>query len=160
MKKVNGFTIMEVTITMLVAGLLIGMAYAMYSVIYKSYGSFNRRNTEVTILTTLDGVLERDFDRADSVRKDTDGISLDSRGRHIAYKFEPNYIIRADGKADTFQLKAETITASFEQKPAAGLNKIDELAFTIIYQNAKIPFHFYKSYSSVDLFKQTNHAVN
>ncbi|MDB5122339.1 MAG: hypothetical protein JWP94_468 [Mucilaginibacter sp.] len=166
MKKIKGYTIMEVTVTMLVAGILIGITYTMYSLIYKSYGAFDRKNQDMVVLASLDGVLARDFNRAEFVLKDTDGLSLRYNGHRIRYQFEPDYVTRTDTRTDTFKVKAEEVTTSFDGKPAnqgfpaAEQNKVDELALSILYGKERIPFHYFKSYSSANLFQPDSHADN
>jgi hypothetical protein len=39
-------------------------------------------------------------------------------------------------------------------------NRIDEFAFTLIFQNEKIPYHYHKLYSSVNLIQRNPNAVN
>ena len=165
-QKVKAFTILEVTITMLITALLIGITYTSYSIIVKSYRSFTVKNEEMTVLVTLDHLLKRDFDQAEMIFKDQDGIALTSNDKTIKYEFKPDYIVRNAARIDTFKVQTQDVSTAFENVPINEVqeteepNRIDELAFTLIFQNEKIPYHFYKLYSSVNLIQRNPNAVN
>ncbi|HEY2582443.1 MAG TPA: hypothetical protein VGI43_11590 [Mucilaginibacter sp.] len=164
--RVKAFTILEVTITMLIAGLLIGITYMSYSIIVKSYHSFTLKNDEMTILVSLDHLLKRDFERAEIIVKDQDGIVLTSNDKVIKYKFKADYIIRSGAKIDTFKVQTQNVSTTFENVEISEVqetgeqNRIDELGFTILFQDQKIPYHYHKLYSSVNLIQRNPNAVN
>src|SRR5277367_5385071 len=107
-QRVKAFTILEVTIAMLIAGVLIAITYTSYSVIVKSYGSFSHKNQDMAELVRLDEWLKKDFAHAEVIQKDTTGIVLNSADRHIKYQFYPDFIVRIAVRADTFKVKPET----------------------------------------------------
>jgi len=164
--KVKAFTILEVTITMLIAGLLIGITYTTYSIIIKSYHSFTTKNDDMTVLVSLDHLLKRDFDQADTILKDSDGVVLKSENKVIAYAFKPGFIVRNAARIDTFKVQTQEVNTAFENTPinelqaTAEQNRIDQLDFTLIYQNEKIPYHYPKIYSSENLIQRNPNAVN
>ena len=45
--RIKAFTIMEVTVTMLIAAILIGITYTTYSIVLKSYNSFTTKNADM-----------------------------------------------------------------------------------------------------------------
>jgi Tfp pilus assembly protein PilE len=165
-KKVSAFTILEVTIAMLIAALLIGITYTAYSIIVKSYSSFNRKNQDMAVLVRLDEWLKKDFDHADTVLKDTAGIMLCSADRRVKYQFDPDFIVRTEIRADTFKIKTENIITSFEGQPvtefAAGeeQNRLDDLSLVILFRDEKIPYHYHKQYSSANLINRNPNAVH
>ncbi len=165
-QRVKAFTILEVTITMLIAAVLIGITYTTYSIVFRSYSSFNHQNQEMAMLVRLDQWLKKDFARADSIQKDTAGIILNGAGRHIKYTFDPDFIIRTETKSDTFQLKTETVTASFENLPVTEVstdqehNRLDDLVLDIVFRDEKIPYHYHKLYSSANLINRNPDALN
>jgi Tfp pilus assembly protein PilE len=165
-QKVKAFTILEVTITMLITALLIGITYTSYSIIVKSYQSFDKKNNEMAVLATLDHLLKRDFDQAESIFKDQEGIALISINKTIKYQFKLDYILRIGARTDTFKVQTQDVNTAFENvsinevQETEEQNRIDELAFTLIYQNEKIPYHYVKLYSSVNLIFRNPDAVN
>jgi hypothetical protein len=165
-QRVHAFTILEVTITMLVAALLIGITYSAYSIIIKSYGAFNHKNQDMAVLVRLDEWLKKDIARADIVLKDTAGIAINSRGRPVRYRFDPEFIIRTEIKPDTFMIRTDSLVTSFEGLPVNAYgptdeqNRLDELDLVILFQGEKIPYHYHKEYSSVNLINRNPNAVN
>jgi Tfp pilus assembly protein PilE len=165
-QKIKAFTILEVTITMLITALLIAITYTSYSIIVKSYRSFTLKNEAMGVLTSLDHVLKRDFDRADMILKTSDGIILQTDQKIVKYVFNADFVIRESVKMDTFKVQPQEVQTSFESVPiteardTAEQNRIDELTFTLPYQNEKIPYHYYKTYSSVNLIQRNQNAVN
>jgi Tfp pilus assembly protein PilE len=165
-QKVKAFTIMEVTITMLITGLIIGITYTSYSIVIKSYHSFTTKNDSMAVLVSLDHVLKRDFDRADSILKDSAGITVKKNDMSIKYVFMPDFIVRNSLKTDTFKVQTQEVMTSFDNIPiiemqaTAEQNRIDGLDFTLVFQNEKIPYHYRKLYSSENLIQRNPNAVN
>jgi prepilin-type N-terminal cleavage/methylation domain-containing protein len=164
--RLKAFTILEVTITMLIAGVLIGITYTSYSIVFKSYHSFSVKNEDMTVLITLDHLLKRDFEKADTILKDTGGIILTKDNRLIKYEFMPDFVVRIAARTDTFKVQTQELNTTFENVPIVELqataeeNRIDGLDFIVIFQNEKIPFHYRKLYSSENLIQRNPNAVN
>jgi hypothetical protein len=157
---------MEVTITMLLAAILIGITYTTYTIISKSYLSFTRKNDDMAVVLLVDKLLKKDFSHAEIVLKDSSGVSFKGANRIIKYKFSPDYIVRISGRLDTFKVQTEVIKTAFEQQPAAEFSvideesRIDDLELTILLQNEKIPYHYHKQYSSFNLIQRNPDALN
>src|ERR1700744_656096 len=111
--RVKAFTIMEVTITMLIAAILMGITYTTYIMVSKSYLSFNTKNTEMAEVELLDKLLKRDFDRADVIQKTTNGMVIINTGQTIQYVFNPDFITRTSGIADTFKVRTDSLNTLF-----------------------------------------------
>lgn len=165
-KKVPGFTIIEVTIAMLLSAIVIGLTYTVFSLVTRSYQRYQTRHREMATVISLDGLLRRDFDRAELVLKDTDGIALTSKTNLIKYRFYPDYILRKGIATDTFRLKADSVAMTFEGKAiddsgtGAEENRIDELDMQLTLQKEKIPYYYHKIYSSANLIKRKTNAGN
>lgn len=164
--KLNAFTIMEVTIAMMVSAILILIVYTAFSVVSSSYHSFLFKNEESAGLVQLDRLLQRDFRRADMIIKNDSGILLKNNKSSVSYILNNNYIVRVSGITDTFKVKTESTHMTFEQQPVSMVtqdpvsNRIDELELDLLSHNEKITFHYFKLYSSADLFKQNANADN
>jgi hypothetical protein len=165
-RRVKAYTIMEVTVTMLIAGMLISITYTIYSIVSKSYLSFAKKNVDMAVVVTLDKLLRKDFAHADIILKDNDGISVNSTAHFIKYHFDPNFITRTDIRTDTFKVKNEMVITSFEAQPVNEVNeteeqnRLDDLEFILLFQNEKIPYHYHKQYSSVNLIQRNPDAIN
>jgi Tfp pilus assembly protein PilE len=157
---------MEVTITMMVAAILIGITYTSYSIIVKSYTSFTNKNNDMGELVTLDHLVNRDFDQAKIIKKDSVGFSFVKDSALVRYEFSADYIIRKAARIDTFKIKNRDVNASFENAPItelhdeANLNIIDALDFVLMYQKDTIGHHYHKTYSSENLIEKNPNAIN
>jgi prepilin-type N-terminal cleavage/methylation domain-containing protein len=164
--RVKAFTIMEVTVVMMIAAILMGITYTAYTIVSKSYLSFNTKNTEMAEVEVLDKLLKRDFDQAGVIQKTTSSILITNTGQTIQYLFTPDFIIRTAGITDTFKVKTDSLITSFEGQPVeeAGpseeQNRLDELSFTLVYQNENIPCHYHKQYSSANLIQRNPDAIH
>jgi len=165
-KKVPGFTIMEVTIAMLLSAIVIGLTYTVLSLVTRSYQSYQTRHREMATVLSLDGLLRRDFDRAELILKDTDGIVLTNKNILIKYRFYPDYVLRKSIAIDTFRLKTDSIAMTFEGKAIADSgtgaedHQLDELNLQVTLQKQKIPYYYNKIYSSANLINRTTNAGN
>jgi len=166
MKKVAAFTIIEVTIAMLISALVIGMTYSIYLIVSKSYQSFNLKNDTMAVVLRLDEWLHKDFDRSEAVWKDTSGIAMQYPGNTVRYKFDTAYVVRIGVRTDTFKVKTDTVNTLFEGKAisefksAGDQNRIDQLDLSLILQNQKITYHYHKVYSSANLINRNPDALN
>lgn len=164
--KLNAFTILEVTVTMLVSGILIGMTYTIYVIVSRSFTSFRQKNDKISVVVNLDHVLARDFDLADTILKDTDGILVKKPAGNIKYAFYPDFITRESVKTDTFKVQCTAVTTSFEDIPLNDLqtdnekNRIDGLDFVLLFDGKQIPCAYRKIYSSADLINRMPDATN
>lgn len=165
--RLKAFTIMEMTVTMLIAAILMGITYTAFIIINKSYSSFNIKNKDMAELEQLDELLRKDFDRAEIIQKDQNGISFKKADLTlIKYEFNPDYIVRTSGRVDTFKFKTEELSTSFEgqamneTRESEEENRLDELDISLLFQNEKIPYHYYKQYSSVNLIQRNPNAIH
>jgi hypothetical protein len=162
--KLNAFTIMEITITMLLAGLVISITYTAYTIISGSYLGFTNKNREIAEVIQLDRLLKKDFYRASSISGNNQKILFRTDSADIRYEFAPDRVTRTQGITDTFKIQTETMSVTFENQPLhdslttdrPGL--LDDMEWKIILQNEKIPYHYHKQYSSVNLFQENPDA--
>lgn len=164
--QIPAYTIMEVTITMLVSAILIAITYTSYSIITQSYSSFTDKNNDLAKLITLDHLLKRDFEQANTLFKDSTGITLKRETNTIRYEFSPEFIIRKATRTDTFKVQNEGVNLSFENLPLTELqaeptqNIIDGLDLIILYEKKKITYHYNKTYSSENLIERNPNAFH
>lgn len=164
--KVKAFTIMEITVAMLLAAIVIGITYTAYSIISQSYIAYHNKNEDMAGLVRLDELLKKDFSHADTISKVDNGIlcKIDTIG--ITYEFQPEYTVRHSTIIDTFKLKTADVNTLFENQPITEINNIpeqnrlDELDITVLFHNEKIPYYYHKQYSSASLAERNPNAVN
>jgi hypothetical protein len=165
-KRIQAFTIMEVTIAMLLSVIVIGITYTVFSIVTLSHHKYSLKHEEMAKVLQLDELLHKDFDRAEIVLKDTDGIAIKNKNRLTRYRFYGDYILRVGSTTDTFKVKSDSVITSFENQvinsPGISVeqNRLDELDIQLTLQNEKIPYYYRKIYSSVNLINRTKNAVN
>jgi len=165
-KRIRAFTIIEVTIAMLISAMVIGITYSIFLIVSRSYQSFNTKNDTMAVVLKLDELLRKDFDRSLAVWKDTSGIEIQYPGNRVRYKFDTAYVVRIGVRTDTFKVKTDTVNISFENQPIDELkiikeqNRIDQLDVSLLFQKGKITYHYHKVYSSANLIHRTPNALN
>jgi Tfp pilus assembly protein PilE len=157
--KVPAFTIMELTIAMLISAIVIGMMYTAYTIVSHSYLSFADRNGGTSTLTVLDQRLNRDISKAEIISRDSNTVTLTSSKDTVSYHFLTNGIVRQKMLADTFKVNIVSFNTSFESDPVEGDQlpgqgkRIDDIRLVLLLDSQKIPYHYHKTYSSVNLFQ-------
>jgi Tfp pilus assembly protein PilE len=165
-KRVKAFTIMEITVVMLISAIVIGIAYTAFNIVGQSYRSFQHKNEDIAVLVRLDELLRKDFSRANTVSKTTSGIFIKTATDSVTYAFEPDFTVRTGILTDTFKLTVQEVVTSFEASPITAINpvteqdRVDELDFSILFENEKIPYHYNKQYSSANLIERNPDAIN
>jgi len=160
--RIPAFTIMELTIAMLISAIVIGLMYLAYAIISHSYLSFVDRNNNTSTITSLDRRLNRDIDKAEMIYRDSNTVTMRSNIDTVIYRFRADRVIRQKLIVDTFKVNTEGFVTSFESVPVDGNTpgdeekKIDDLQIVLLAEGQKIPYHYHKSYSSVNLFQPLN----
>jgi Tfp pilus assembly protein PilE len=171
MKKIKhrlpAFTIMELTVAMLISAIVIAITYTAFSMVSGSYVSYTAKHNEMAVLIRLDELLKKDFIKADDIYQEQDGVRFLLKQQPISYRFEPGEVIRISTVTDTFKVATDALILSFERQPLSSetstdqeLNRVDELAFSIVYQKEKFPYHYLKQYSSKNLINRNPNAIH
>jgi len=162
--KIPAFTIMELTIAMLISALVIGMMYSAFIIVGHSYQAFVDRNGSTATLSLLDQRLNRDISKAETMTRDSNTITLQSPHDTVSYRFLGDRIIRQKILADTFKVNTESFRTSFESVPVESSplqgqgKRIDDLQLVLVLDSLQIPYHYHKFYSSVNLFQPLDDA--
>ncbi len=157
---------MEISIVMLISAIVIGIAYTAFNIINQSYRSFQHKNENIAVLIRLDELLKKDFSRANTISKTTNGIFVKTGPDSVIYEFERDFTVRTSTIIDTFKLNVQDVVTTFETSPITAIspvteqNRIDELNFSILFENEKIPYYYHKQYSSANLIERNPNAIN
>jgi len=153
--KVPAFTLMEVTIAMLIAGIAIAITFTTYRVVSGSYAGFTRKQNELAGFVTLDKLLKQDFMAAIKVLKTAEGLTMQMEGGLINYRVEPSFILRDQFslRTDTFKLLINEPGFSFENEAVEEGQVIDQFGFETSVQGQLITNHYQKLYSAQELFE-------
>jgi prepilin-type N-terminal cleavage/methylation domain-containing protein len=157
--RVKAFTIIEMTVAMLISAMVIAFTYTAYSILSKSYSVFINKNRDMETVIQLDRLLRKDFSKAGAIYKTENGLTLKDSSNMVSYEINENGVIRKGIVTDTFKVQISQPLATFESRPIAtsvdhsGANLIDDFSFTLLFRNEKIPYHYHKSYSSENLIQ-------
>jgi hypothetical protein len=154
--KLNAYTLMEVTLAMLLSAICITVCYTAYGLIGNYYKTFGRKNESTDIVLSLRHVLDRDFLNGKYIVRGAEGIEIISDSTKISYKFSGGYITREINTPhiDTFKVTPSHFVSFFEGREAMPADTLDEIRFTVRLDSAvTVPLGFHKKYSAHDLFR-------
>jgi len=165
--KLKAYTILEITIAMIVSAIVISITYTVFGIVSNAYNQYRQDQQGVLELTQLDGLLMKDFAMAQHIVKEPDSLVFAGQDRRAVYAFSPTFIIRTSGITDTFKVSTQNIHFSFRgspigkaDEPQSGNALIDGLSFDLVYKNRTIPYIYHKQYSSEDLLTDTANAIH
>lgn len=153
-KKIPAFTLMEVTISMLVAGIAIAITFTAYRLVSRAYLDFSLKQQRISDLSTADKLLKQDFIQGKKILKAPEGISIVTMEGTIAYSFYPDYFLRRQYalRTDTFKIKTAGLSYLFEGEQVAEDERMDEFSLQEEIEGSLIDLRYYKLYSAQDLF--------
>jgi prepilin-type N-terminal cleavage/methylation domain-containing protein len=154
-KKVASFTLIEVTIAMLIASVLISITYTAYTIVAKLYSDFTAKQEKASNVTLLNKLVNMDFLSGEKIIRTPDGFQVNSQVGKIHYIVTKDFIVR-----DQFSLRTDTFSISipekvyyFQKQQVESGGIIDEVHLSIFLSGYVIPLNYYKQYSSQNLFE-------
>jgi len=151
--KIPAFTLMEVTVSMLIAAIAIAITYTAAHIVSVTYGDYQKKQDHVATFSQLDKLLKQDFSRPGKIVKSADGLQVETPGGLIRYEFADGYIVREQFAlgTDTFKLDPKAVICSFEKQAVAEGQNIDQLELQATLEKEEIPLIYQKTYSAQDL---------
>lgn len=155
MKKVKGFTLMELLVGMVISALVISFGYQAFHLIGKQFSSYRSAKKELNERELFQSVFSRDLASSYTARKIQNQIDLALDSSRIEYKFEDEFILRNTNLSkDTFYLPVREMSTG-----AADFDLTDTLIRMIklrLLVNQEEQFlEFRKEYDSKTLIKAT-----
>ena len=154
-QKIPAFTLMEVTITMLIAAVAISITYTAYRIISGTYLNYSKKQDRIAAFTLADRLLKKDFLSADHILKTTEGLNFQSSGGIISYLFRDSCLMRSQHalQTDTFKIPVTAASFTFEHAAAADDTMVDQLEYETQLEGQPTILTYRKLYSSQNLFK-------
>lgn len=152
--KFKAFTLFELVLGMLLAAIVIGMAYYASSIFIRLFDGYSKANVLQSELLLFKKVVSRDVERAAEVRLLDNELLLkdEAGGLMLSYELGTDWVVRRGMLADTFKLDSLLLKGTFEGQVAeSGLT--DVLVFSFLYEKEPGLFQVSKHYSAADLFK-------
>jgi len=154
--KINAYTLMEVTIAMLLSAIVLSICFAAFTIIGGYFSSFHKQAESKDFALSLLHGLERDLLKSRIVLKEGDGITMMEDSIQKRYLFKDSSIIRVveNLKADTFYYKIRAVNLLFENTEVVPSDTIDNISFDLFLGKSDIiHYEFTKHYSAFDLYK-------
>ncbi|MCW8311106.1 type II secretion system GspH family protein [Sphingobacterium sp. InxBP1] len=154
-RKLKAFTLLELTIAMLISAISIGMAFYMFQYFQQLFLAQQKQRQERFSYSLLKHLLQQDIDRAVWLKSDVNGLICVSGKGRISYEFDAQYIVRHqyDSHQDTFQIATIDFdtTARLENLPMDDLT--DHLSLRIKFEDNEHRFEYNKTYSAQQLIQ-------
>lgn len=154
--KLSAYTLMEITVAMLLSAIVISVCYTAYGLIDNYYQTFRLKNESHDQVLALRHVLIKDFASHSIIIAGDNGIELIGDSIRVGYVFEEGQVIKEikNVHTDTFRLSPSSLILKFDGKEIKAGDTINELDFFVqIDKGVEIPMNFRRVYSAVQLFK-------
>lgn len=153
--KLPAFTIMEVTIAMLIAGIAIAITFTAYRIVTRVYIDFSKKQNNLATFIGLDKLLKQDFVAAKNIVRSSEGLVLQLDGGVVTYQINEQYLVRDQFslRTDTFKINVNHLNYLFEQAPVEAHGVIDQVNFDVAVEGEQIPVQYQKIYSAQTLFR-------
>ena len=164
--RLKAFTMLEITVTMAIAAIVITIIYTAYGIVSRSFASFRKNQEQVLEFVQLDKMIKRDFNRAGIIYLDSSRLVFMEGMLNVRYAFNDSSVIRTGGTIDTFKVVNKNVQFNFEHHPAtegawlAEKNKVDELLFDVSFKDNIIHYIYRKHYSAEDFLKDSTYAIH
>lgn len=144
--KVNGFTIMEIMVTMVISGIVVLTAFEFYNLFNKLLLKKNNTMEIGKEMLQFYNVFENDAARAISLDLSTAGLIMNYYYEDIIkYEFFDDYVIRNRNIAsDTFRIKVMNLNSIKDQ--VTGFDKI--LTMELVKYDEAFPLFLEKIYTN------------
>gem|GEM_PF-6692653 len=158
------FTLTETIIVLAISGLLLTIIYASIRAVEHRYHLFIADSDKQLQISGLYYMLERDFQRAQWVRKDDNRIRVDNDSIMITYQLLDSLIVRRQEcicptlvsqpvvLEDTFRLKVQAPVFGWQGKSIHPAGFLDTFSFEGIFNQEPYYFHLTKFYDQQTLW--------
>ena len=157
MKKLKAFTIVELSVTLLISAIVISIAYFAFLLFINQYKVQQKKSGFIREYFLFCKVMQTDMDRSDFIKDSASYLDfgyLNSSGR-VIYDFGDSFVTRKfSGIADTFYVKKLRYEFSHVNESSDMVNSVKVL-FDL--QKDQLEAVFNKAYSSREQLKHIDH---
>jgi len=123
-KKVKAFTILELTLGLLIVSLVIGMVYFIYTNITQQIMIYSKNQEVLVGYHRFQEVFSRDVKLSKNIEFQDKQIEIDIFAEKITYTVKENKIIRHARVNDTFNIKVSDVSYKMNDKLITKYNTI------------------------------------
>jgi len=160
--KLKAFTLMELTIAMLISAISIGMAFYMLQYFQKLFISQQRKRQERFSYALFRHLIQQDLSAATWLKATENGFICTDDNGDINYYLDPKFIVRNQYNIhkDTFLIK----TVSFDTAPKLqnlhSQDITDHVNLRTEFEHTEHPFEYIKIYSAQQLLEIESPPIN
>ena len=153
-EKLRSFTIVELSVSLLIGGIVISLAYYTYFLFINQYKTRQKKSALMQESLLFRKAINSDIDQYEFIRDSASLVIFTNASSHdfVQYNFEGNFIVRNSSyTTDTFYVKKLGFKFYHVNDSAQLVNRMD-----IFFQANKENFNFIfcKSYSSKQLLME------
>ncbi|MDR6735546.1 prepilin-type N-terminal cleavage/methylation domain-containing protein [Sphingobacterium sp. 2149] len=160
--KLKAFTLMELTIAMLISAISIGMAFYMFQYFQQLFLQQQKQRQERFSYSLFKHLLEQDIDRSVWLKTSENGLICENEFGNISYEFAPKFIVRNQNtvEKDTFLIQTVNLdtTPRIQHLPSEELT--DHIHLNIRFENKEHQFDYHKIYSAQQLLQLDSEVTN
>ncbi|QQT24848.1 type II secretion system protein [Sphingobacterium spiritivorum] len=156
--KLKAFTLIEITIAMLIAAVVIGLCYYTFQLFMNLSHEQQQKKNEQFQAELLQHLLVRDFDHARAIYLEDERLTIQDSSGEIKYTLSANHILRNqyDLRTDTFQMKVLEHKAEFEGPKLPDPNLINRLSLQLQQEKQTWSQSLSKNYTAQQLMRIEN----
>jgi len=149
MNKVKAYTLVEVSVVILLTGLIIASIFSILFITNKTYIGFNKKTKNTNEWVLLDLHLSKDVYACDTMFYSNRELKLYIRDTLVTYQFADSVVVRKKDLAELhYDMKAVSITAENIQ-PLALLSPAKKIDITFRVNAAEYRCRYKKRYGSI-----------
>lgn len=139
--KLNGFTVIELVVTMIILGIVIGAVYYMFVSFNQRFLQFEKEQIGMSETLMFQEVFERDLYLCDQVILENENFIMRDKQLDKKYEFSQGKIVRHAVTIDTFDVVISKPTLTLEDN---GDLFFDVISFDVELNARAVKMHFNK----------------
>lgn len=151
-KKIKGFTLAEVLVTLALTSLAITLSYSTLTYIQKLFYSYKTQNKFINQYTDLKRRLDHEALKASVIIENSENdFTIKRDSSTIQFKIlEKVILLKKETRCDTFHIEAKKIKKDYEmmKNPIWSKKLLRSLQFEVEFTKQKFNFYFYKNYDA------------
>ncbi|MGH1437841.1 MAG: PulJ/GspJ family protein [Lewinella sp.] len=156
MKKLSGFTILEVMVVLTLTAIIVSLSFSGLRLIKLQFNQFKDQQAEVEDTRRSVTLLKWDFARSQYIVRQGASLTFLNQQDSIRYAFSPSLLVRQNGMQhqDSFAVNLMIQESSFDHQQGEGL--IDQVRIIVGLTDFAKDVNLEKTYSAHDLILWEN----
>jgi type II secretory pathway component PulJ len=151
--KLAAFTLMEITVAMLVAAIALAITYTAYRLVSASYLGYVRKNGLINEYLAADKAIRREVMSAGLIRQGDGGFTIVTPQDTLHYRNENGLLLRSTrNRTDTLKLDLQDIRLTFEGAEIQPGDIADRIELRTVLEKVPVTTVYTKNYSAADLY--------